>query len=205
MRVPVDRGERRPTVGSLRRVAALKAETKALEGPLPGGGEAGVTVRVEPLLGGSVLGPPGFFESRGGRLATLRMLGIGTPKSRWWVREPDAYPMRHRPSFTPLACRRTARRDRMKVSSSKPLGTTWVTFPIRRSGAASSGVVQMHASAVSAHRRTSEYIVRTASSVSPWVRMPSMVSSVAMSGSTIRSSTSNTTRAPACQARRTMW
>ena len=60
----------------------------------------------------------------------------------------------------------------------------------------------MQASAVSAHRRTREYIPRTASSVSPCVRMPSIVSSVAMSGSTIRSSTSKITRAPDCHARR---
>ena len=33
-------------------------------------------------------------------------------KSRWCVRDPDAYPMRHSPSDTPDACRRTARRER---------------------------------------------------------------------------------------------
>jgi glyoxylase-like metal-dependent hydrolase (beta-lactamase superfamily II) len=101
MRTPGGGGERRPAVGSLRRVAALKAETKPLEGPLPGGGEAGTTVKVEPLLGGSVLGPPGFFESRGGRLATMRMLGLGTPRSRWWLVPVPAFLITH-PSAGPI-------------------------------------------------------------------------------------------------------
>ena len=76
-------------------MSKLKAETKALAEPLAGGGPPGTTVKVEPLLGGSVLAPPQFFESRGGRLATVRMLGIGTPKSRWWLVPVPVYLITH--------------------------------------------------------------------------------------------------------------
>ena len=82
-------------------MSKLKAEAKALDKPLPGGGEPGVTVKVEPLLGGSILAPQGFFESRGGRFATLRMLGIGTPKSRWWLVPVPAYLITH-PTVGPI-------------------------------------------------------------------------------------------------------
>jgi N-acyl homoserine lactone hydrolase len=66
-------------------MSKFKAEAKALEKPLPGGGSAGVAVKVEPLLGGSVLAPPQFFGCKEGRFANLRMLGLGTPRSRWWL------------------------------------------------------------------------------------------------------------------------
>jgi len=79
----------------------MKAEAKALQEPLPGGGEPGATVRVEPLLGGSISGPSGFFESRGGRLATLRMLGVGTPRSRWWRVPVPVYLITH-PTAGPI-------------------------------------------------------------------------------------------------------
>jgi glyoxylase-like metal-dependent hydrolase (beta-lactamase superfamily II) len=82
-------------------MAKLKAEAKALEGPLPGGGATGTTVRVEPLLGGSILAPPQFFESTAKRLKSLRMLGIGTPKSRWWLIPIPAYLITH-PTAGPL-------------------------------------------------------------------------------------------------------
>lgn len=63
----------------------VKAETKRLTGPLPGGSATSTTVTVEPLLTGRVDSPAAFFESKGtGRLAELRMLGIGVPRSRWW-------------------------------------------------------------------------------------------------------------------------
>ncbi len=66
----------------------LKAEARTLTRPLPGGGE-GATVSVEPLLGGEVQTPPGYFESKGGRLEVPRALGIGTPRSKWaWAPVP---------------------------------------------------------------------------------------------------------------------
>ncbi len=64
-------------------MSKLKAEAKPLVGPLPNGAETGATVAVEPLLGGEVQAPRAFFENPGGRLRRLRMLGIGTPRSKW--------------------------------------------------------------------------------------------------------------------------
>jgi len=82
-------------------MSKLKAQAKPLEQPLPGGGSPGVAVTVEPLLGGSILAPQGFFESKGGRLANLRMLGIGTPKSKWWLVPIPAYLITH-PTVGPI-------------------------------------------------------------------------------------------------------
>jgi N-acyl homoserine lactone hydrolase len=62
----------------------MKAESRGLTTPLPGGGEDGTTVTVEPLLGAETQVPQRFMESNGGRLALLRATGIGVPKSRWW-------------------------------------------------------------------------------------------------------------------------
>lgn len=55
---------------------------------------------VEPLLGGEVQLPRAYFE-RAGRFETLRMLGIGTPRSRWlWVPVPAF--LVHHPSAGPV-------------------------------------------------------------------------------------------------------
>jgi N-acyl homoserine lactone hydrolase len=78
----------------------LHAEPKPLTEPLSGG-QQGTTVTVEPLLGGELESPRALFERPGGRLETLKMLGIGTPRSRWWtvpcpaflIRHPDVGPM----------------------------------------------------------------------------------------------------------------
>ena len=70
-------------------MSKLKAEAKPLAGPLPQGSATGATVTVEPLLGGEVQSPRAFFENPGGRLATMRMLGVGTPRSKWvWAPVP---------------------------------------------------------------------------------------------------------------------
>jgi glyoxylase-like metal-dependent hydrolase (beta-lactamase superfamily II) len=62
----------------------VHAETRRLQGPLPGGRE-GTTVAVEPLKAGEMTCAPAFLESAG-RLAKLRMLGVGTPRSAYlWV------------------------------------------------------------------------------------------------------------------------
>ena len=78
----------------------IHAETKRLTGPLHGG-TRGATVTVEPLHGGDLQAPPAFFEGTGGRLATLRMLGLGTPRSAWWRVPCPAFLIRH-PSAGPL-------------------------------------------------------------------------------------------------------
>ena len=70
-------------------MSKLKAEAKPLAGPLPKGSETGATVTVEPLLGGEVNSPRAFFENPGGRLRVPRMLGIGTPRSKYvWAPVP---------------------------------------------------------------------------------------------------------------------
>lgn len=59
----------------------VRAEAKRMTGPLAGGRE-GATVAVEPLQVGRMRAPIEFFE--GARnLSTLRMLGVGTPRSKY--------------------------------------------------------------------------------------------------------------------------
>ncbi|MFN8113843.1 MAG: N-acyl homoserine lactonase family protein [Solirubrobacterales bacterium] len=82
-------------------MSKLKAETRPLTEPLPGGGQAGTAVKVEPMLGGSILAPPQFFAGKPGRMATLRMLGLGTPKSRWWLVPIPVYLITH-PTVGPV-------------------------------------------------------------------------------------------------------
>jgi Metallo-beta-lactamase superfamily len=72
----------------------VHAEPKPLSGPLPGGKE-GATVVVEPMRVGEAQVPPGMLEDGGGRLTNLRMLGIGTPRSRWWWVPCPAFLIRH--------------------------------------------------------------------------------------------------------------
>jgi N-acyl homoserine lactone hydrolase len=72
----------------------VHAEPKPLSGPLPGG-KAGATVVVEPMRVGEAQVPPGMLEDGGGRLTNLRMLGIGTPRSRWWWVPCPAFLIRH--------------------------------------------------------------------------------------------------------------
>jgi N-acyl homoserine lactone hydrolase len=55
----------------------VRAETRRLEGPLPGGRD-GATVAVEPILTGTMRCPRAYLESAGS-FRTLRMLGIGSP------------------------------------------------------------------------------------------------------------------------------
>jgi N-acyl homoserine lactone hydrolase len=79
---------------------AFHAEPKRLSRPLPGG-STGATVTVEPLVAGEVQLPAAFIERAGGRLEKARMLGIGTPRSRWrWLPVP-AFLIRH-PSAGPV-------------------------------------------------------------------------------------------------------
>src|SRR6266540_4623616 len=61
---------------------AAAAEPQPASLPLPGGRE-GATVRIHPLLTAVGVGPPGWFLREGGRLATLRALGVGVPSDRY--------------------------------------------------------------------------------------------------------------------------
>jgi glyoxylase-like metal-dependent hydrolase (beta-lactamase superfamily II) len=73
----------------------VKAHPRALDEALPGGSE-GATVSVDALEVGRVSAPPQFFERAGGeRMGELRMMGIGTPRSRWWTVPCPAFLITH--------------------------------------------------------------------------------------------------------------
>jgi N-acyl homoserine lactone hydrolase len=107
----------------------VHVEPKPLTGPLSGGGGEGTTVSVEPLTVGEVLFPPGNFESSGGPLAQLGVLGIGVPRSRWWTVPCPAF-LVHHPSAGPfvvdtglhpsISAKPAANFGRIPVAFSKP-------------------------------------------------------------------------------------
>ena len=70
----------------------VRAETKPLSGPLPGGRE-GATVVVEPILTGTMACPRTFLEAAK-RFPTLRMF-VGTPRAKWLKIPIPAYLIRH--------------------------------------------------------------------------------------------------------------
>lgn len=76
----------------------VHAETRPLQKPFPKG-KQGASVVVEPLLGGELQGPPGFFERPGGSWEKLRI--IATPRSRWRWLPVQAFLIRH-PSAGPI-------------------------------------------------------------------------------------------------------
>lgn len=62
------------------------------------GAKTGATVVVEPLLGGELKAPRAFLETKsepGSRMAEIRMLGLGTPRSRWLTLPVPAYLITH--------------------------------------------------------------------------------------------------------------
>ena len=106
----------------------VKAQPRELTGPL-GGGTQGSSVSVEPLDTGWFDVPPAFLEKAGNRTAQLRMLGIGTPRSRWWtipcpsflVRHPSAGPFLVDTGLHPsVTSKPTANLGRAITSFSKP-------------------------------------------------------------------------------------
>lgn len=72
----------------------VKAKPRPIDGPLAGG-SADATVVVEPFEVGRVTQPRQFFERAGVRTAQLRMLGIGTPRSKWWTVPCPAFLITH--------------------------------------------------------------------------------------------------------------
>jgi N-acyl homoserine lactone hydrolase len=73
----------------------LKAHKRPLDQPLPGG-KPGASVVVEALEVGRVSQPAQFFECAGGpRMGQVRMLGIGTPRSKWWTVPCPAFLVTH--------------------------------------------------------------------------------------------------------------
>lgn len=71
----------------------VKAQPRPLEGPLAGGRE-GATVAVEVLEAGRMHAPRHFLE-RARSLPQLRMLGMGTPRSRWQALPCPAFLVEH--------------------------------------------------------------------------------------------------------------
>jgi N-acyl homoserine lactone hydrolase len=77
----------------------VRADTRRLVEPLPGGRE-GATVAVEPLKAGEFQVPRALLEGAN-HFATARMLGLGTPRSKWiWVPVPVF--IVHHPSAGPF-------------------------------------------------------------------------------------------------------
>ncbi|MGI9020863.1 MAG: N-acyl homoserine lactonase family protein [Solirubrobacterales bacterium] len=75
-------------------------EPKPLDAPLPRGrGDA--TVEVEPIVVGEVTQPGAYFQRTGGPFESLRAMGLGTPRSRWWTVPCTAFLVRH-PSAGPF-------------------------------------------------------------------------------------------------------
>jgi glyoxylase-like metal-dependent hydrolase (beta-lactamase superfamily II) len=106
----------------------VHAEPKPLVEPLPGG-STGAQVVVEPLRVGELQCPPAMFESTGGRLADLRYLGVGTPRSRWWwvpcpaflIHHPNAGPLLVDTGLHPsVAAHPSANLGRLVTSFAKP-------------------------------------------------------------------------------------
>jgi N-acyl homoserine lactone hydrolase len=107
----------------------VKAEARTLGAPLPGGGREGVTVSVEPLVGGEIQFPHAFLERRGNRLRMLWALGLGAPRSkRPWlpvpaflIRHPEAGPVLVDTSFHPsVAARPAANLGRIVTALGRP-------------------------------------------------------------------------------------
>jgi len=71
----------------------VRVDTRPLDRPLPGGAD-GTTVVVEPILTGTMECPPAYLEGSD-RFATLRMLGVGTPRSKYLTIPIPAYLIRH--------------------------------------------------------------------------------------------------------------
>jgi len=103
----------------------LHAEPKPLRQPLAGG-EQGTTVTVEPLLGGELDSPRGFFERPGGRLEALKMLGVGTPRSKWWTVPCPAFLITH-PKAGPVLVD-TGLHPSVAAKPRENMGRAWAWF-----------------------------------------------------------------------------
>jgi N-acyl homoserine lactone hydrolase len=77
----------------------VRTDTSRLTTPLAGGLE-GATVAVEPLLCGRMYAPRGFIEGNA-QFTTVRMLGLGTPRSQWLALPIPAF-LVHHPSAGPF-------------------------------------------------------------------------------------------------------
>src|ERR687892_352584 len=103
----------------------FRPQPKPLTEPLRGGAE-GATVTVEPLLGGEIDSPPAFFERPGGRLETLKLIGVGTPRSDWWTVPCPAFLIRH-PAAGPVLVD-TGLHPSVTAKPSENMGRAWARF-----------------------------------------------------------------------------
>lgn len=102
----------------------VRADTNPLSGPLSGG-RAGTTVAVEPILTGTLESPRAWVEGPA-RLTTLRMLGIGTPRSQW-LKLPVPVYLIHHPNAGPLLID-TGLHASVATSPAENLGRTMARF-----------------------------------------------------------------------------
>jgi N-acyl homoserine lactone hydrolase len=107
----------------------VHAQTKPLTGPLRGGRD-GATVVVEPIKVGEAHFPWAGLEGTGGPFETVRMIGIGTPRSRWarvpcpafLIRHPTAGPFLVDTGLHPsVAAKPVANLGRLVTSYTRPL------------------------------------------------------------------------------------
>ena len=73
---------------------ATAAEPQPASLPLPGG-RKGASVKLHPLLTGTVIAPPAYVYRETGRLGPLRALGIGVPRDRWLKLAVPAFLVEH--------------------------------------------------------------------------------------------------------------
>ena len=102
----------------------VRADTRRLVEPLSGGRE-GATVTVEPLKAGEFQVPRALLEGSK-HLATARMLGVGTPRSRWvWVPVPAF--IIHHPTAGPFVVDTASSATSSVFDSGLPLQRTdWI-------------------------------------------------------------------------------
>lgn len=79
---------------------ATAAEPRPASLPLPGG-QAGATVKLEPLLTGTSVAPPAYYLREEGRMAWRKGLGLGVPRKQW-QRLPFPAFLIHHPGAGPL-------------------------------------------------------------------------------------------------------
>jgi N-acyl homoserine lactone hydrolase len=73
---------------------ATAAEPRPASLPLPGGRE-NATVRLEPLLTGTMKGPEAWFLGETGRMAWRKAIGLGVPRSEWLTVPVPAFLVHH--------------------------------------------------------------------------------------------------------------
>jgi glyoxylase-like metal-dependent hydrolase (beta-lactamase superfamily II) len=125
---------------------ATAAEPRPAELPLPGG-RPGASVRVHPLLTGTMTGPEPWFLREEGRLAWRKALGVGLPKDRWLEVPVPAFLVEH-PSAGPVLID-TGFHPSVAVSPAQSLGRlSGITFRDLRMDAEQAASAQLRAKGI---------------------------------------------------------